>query len=53
MELKFDEQVNQLRNKAGQETNALTRIAPFRNINKKRNIIKAFIESQFGYCPLI
>ena len=23
------------------------------NINKKRNIIKAFIESQFGYCPLI
>ena len=52
-ELKFDEQVHQLRNKAGQETNALTRIAPFRNINKKRNIIKAFIESQFGYCPLI
>ena len=23
------------------------------NINQKRNNMKAFIESQFGYCPLI
>ena len=33
--------------------NALARFAPFMNVSKKRIIIKSFIESQFGYCPLI
>ena len=33
--------------------NALARIAPFMNISKKRIIMKSFMESQFGYCPLI
>ena len=52
-ELKFDDHVNKLCKKACQKLNALARIAPFMNIEKKRIIMKAFIESQFGYCPLI
>ena len=27
--------------------------APFMNVSKKRIIMKSFIESEFGYCPLI
>ena len=38
--------------KAGQKLNAFARITAFMNINKKRNILKAFSESQFGYCSL-
>ena len=52
-ELKFDDHVNNLCKKACQKLNALARIAPFMNIEKNRIIMKAFIESQFGYCPLI
>ena len=52
-ELKFDDHVNYLCKKAGQKLNALARIAPFMNASKKRIIMKSFIESQFGYCPLI
>ena len=52
-ELKFDDHVNNLCKKACQKLNAVVRIAPFMNIEKKRIIMKAFIESKFGYCPLI
>ena len=52
-ELKFDDHVNYLCKKASQKLNALARIRPFMNISKKRIIMKSFIESQFGYCPLI
>ena len=52
-ELKFDEHVNYLCKKAGQKLNALNALnALFMNINKNRNIMKAFIEPQLGYCPL-
>ena len=47
---KFD---NYLFKKTGQKLNALARIVPFMNINKNRNIMNVFIESQFGYCPLL
>ena len=33
--------------------NALAHIARFMNVSKKQIIMKSFIESQFGYCPLI
>ena len=49
-ELKFDDHVNHLCKKASLK---LTRIASFMNVSKKRIIMKSFIESQFGYCPLI
>ena len=52
-ELKFDDHVNRLCKKASTKLNALARIAPFMNVSKKRIIMKSFIESQFGYCPLI
>ena len=52
-ELKFDDHVNRLCKKASLKLNAFARIAPFTNISKKRIIMKSFIESQFGYCPLI
>ena len=52
-ELKFDDHVNYLCKRAGLKLNALARIAPFMNVSKNRIIMKSFIESQFGYCPLI
>ena len=51
--LKFDDHVNQFCKKASLKLNALARIALFMNVSKKRIIMKSFIESQFGYCPLI
>ena len=45
--------VNNLCKKACQKLNALFRLAPFMNADKKRMIMKAFIEPQFGYCPLV
>ena len=52
-DLKFDDHVNNLCKKACQKLNALSRLAPFMNLDKRRIIMKAFIESQFGYCPLV
>ena len=52
-DLKFDDHVNSLCKKAYQKLNALARLAPYMNVEKRRIIIKAFIESQFGYCPLV
>ena len=51
--LKFDEHVNKLCNKASQKLSALARVSPFMSKNQKRKIMKAFITSQFGYCPLV
>ena len=39
--------------KARQKLNALARITPFMNIQKRRTIINSFVTSQFCYCPLI
>ena len=48
-DLKFDDHVNNLCTKACQKLNALARLAPFMNVDKKMILMKAFIESQFGY----
>ena len=50
--LLFDEHVTNLCNKASQKLHALARVAQYMDIPKKRMIMKAFINSQFGYCPL-
>ena len=52
-ELKFDNLVNNSCKKASLKLNAFACIAPFINFSKNRIIMKPFIESQFGYCPLI
>ena len=51
--LKFDEHVNNLCKKGCQRLNTIVRLAPFMNVDKKRIKMKAFIEPQFGYCPLV
>ena len=51
--LNFCEHVTHLCRKASIKLHALARISKYMTINKRRIIMKAFIESQFGYCPLI
>ena len=51
--LSFTEHVTDLCNKASQKLHALSRVAKFMNAAKRRIIMKAFINSQFGYCPLV
>ena len=40
-------------NKASQKLNALARFVPYMEVAKKRVLMKAFISSQFNYCPLV
>ena len=39
--------------KASKKLHALYRVCKYITLNQRRIIMKAFIESQFGYCPLI
>ena len=51
--LSFNKHINDLFKKASEKLNALARISGYRDLPKRRVIMKAFITSQFGYCPLI
>ena len=51
--LTFDYHVSDMCKKANRKTNALARIAPFININKRRALMNSFFRSQFNYFPLI
>ena len=51
--LSFDEHVTSLCSKATQKLHALTRVARFMKLHQKRTIMRAFINSQFGYCPIV
>ena len=51
--LNFDEHVSKLCKKASQKIHALARISNCISQDKLRIIMSAFIESQFGYCPLV
>ena len=51
-DLKFDEHVNNLCKKACQKLNALARLAPFMKVDKKRMIMKAFIEFAIWILPI-
>ena len=51
--LTFVSHINNLCKKASQKLNALARISSYMNIRKKKILMKSFITSQFGYCPLI
>ena len=51
--LNFSEHVENLCRKASMKLHALARVSKYMSINKRRIIMKAFIESQFGYCPLV
>ena len=39
--------------KTGEKLTAITRISKFMTFVQRSNILKAFIEFQFGYCPLV
>ena len=51
--LMFDCHASDMCKKAIRKINALARIAPFININKRRILINLFFRSEFNYCPLI
>ena len=51
--LSFNKHINNLCKKASPKLNALARIAGYMDFPKRRLIMKAFIASQFGCCPLI
>ena len=40
-------------NRVSKKLHALARISQFMNIHKRRMTMKAFIASEFGYCPLV
>ena len=51
--LKFDKHVSNICSKVNRKLSALTRVAKFLPFKKRRILFKAFIESQFKYCPLV
>ena len=51
--LSFENHVTSLCKKASQKLHALARISYYMDLNKRRNLMKAFITSQFSYFPLI
>ena len=51
--LNFNEHVSSLCRKADNKMSVLARLSNFMNFKQRRILLKTFIESQFGYCPLI
>ena len=52
-ELSSDQHVSFICGKASKILHALGRIATFISFKKRRTVMKAFMESQFNYCPLM
>ena len=51
--LSFENHVSSLCKKASQKLHALARIVNYMDLSKRKSLMKAFITSQFNYCPLI
>ena len=49
---KFDNYVTTICSKSNRKLSALARVAKFLSFQKRYTLFKAFIESQFKYCPL-
>ena len=52
-ELKFEKHITDICNKASQKIHILSKITSYMLLNKRRLLMKTFVESQFNYCPLI
>ena len=52
-DLNFNKHVTNLCKKANSKISALARVSPYMTINKARMVMKAFVSSQFSYCPLV
>ena len=50
--LNFEEHLSNVFDKASQKLNTLARISSNMNINQRKRVMRAFISSQFEYCPL-
>ena len=51
--LSFKYHVSQICQKAGRKISALARVRHLFSLERKRILMKSFIESQFSYCPLV
>ena len=51
--LSFEDHINNLCKKASQKLNALARIASYVCLEKRKTVMKPYVASQFGYCPLV
>ena len=51
--LNFNGHLSSLCRKAGNKLSVLARLSNFMSFNQRRILLKTFIESQFGYCPLV
>ena len=51
-ELKFENHIKELCLKVGKRVNTLCHISSSMSLEKRRRLMKAFVESQFNYCPL-
>ena len=51
--LNFENHISNICNKVSKKLNASGRIAGYITFEKRRMLLKEFIESQFNYCPLI
>ena len=52
-EMKFNEHISTLCKKVNRKISALSRVSRYMSTEKRRVLFKSFIESQFGYCPLV
>ena len=51
--LSFDDHIYGLCKKASRKIHALSRVASYMNILKRRILMDAFFKSQFSYCPIV
>ena len=51
--LGFNTHVANICNRVSKKLYALARISQYMNIHKRKMTMKAFIASEFGYCPLV
>lgn len=49
----FDEHVSALCKEASKKLHALSRVSRYMTFKQRKIVMKAFISSQFGYCPLV
>ena len=49
----FEKHINELCKKDNQKLHALARCAKYMSTEKRRTLLKAFVVSQFNYCPLV
>ena len=51
--LTFNDHVTEICTKASQKLHALSRVSNYMSLSQRKTIMKSFILSQFGYCPLV